>query len=102
MNSVTLSNLKNLPPTGPCGSVPGSSVTYTDDVWSAVDRSGVPCVFRGVRPAADGNICVHLVADPADTFVVIAVVAGSDNPMVFDKIKGTGTTITMSTAMLWI
>jgi len=74
-------------------------VAYIDGLWSVKDKLGKLSIGKGVRvnkncPA--GNICVHLVGDPDDSYEIYDLDSGDKEGFVFDRIKEIGTTIDLT------
>jgi hypothetical protein len=93
----------------PTGHVAGSAITYTSGIYTVSDQKGAATVAKGLSVASTGsggNLVVHLVDDydasGAKVYCTVELVAGARLGVIFDEIKETGTTVTLSELTLWL
>jgi hypothetical protein len=58
------------------------------DVWVVADQSSAknPAIAKGAESTLDGDLVVHLVADPADVWCTLKLEAGVPKGAIFDMV----------------
>jgi hypothetical protein len=85
---------------------PAKHLNYDD--FPAADGTGVrtlssPAVAAELSPSStDGVIEVHPVSSDNDKWYLMPLVAGQRNSCLFDKIRASGTTVTLSDVTLFL
>ena len=85
---------------GPTRATPGGDITFTNFLWTVVDRAGKEAVTKGVLTTSGliGSVLnVHLVNDydasGVKEYTAIPLVASDRVAVMFDEIKDVGTDI---------
>lgn len=84
----------------PTKHIPGSSISWTGGFYTPT-HSGSDVQCKGAVSTSDGVLMVHLIDDAADTYFALKLVADKWTGCVFDKLKETGTTVTLADLTLF-
>ena len=96
--NVNLTNASMQQIAQPDSSVPGTSIVYASGVYDPKKN------FRSAEVVSTGTagiLVVHLVHDPADQWYNMELTPGVEKGRYFDKVKETGTTVTLSEVTLF-
>ncbi len=84
------------------GHMKGSDIAYDadDNACLVKDQAGNPIIAKAAKSSSAGNLEVHLLNDWDATglpvWCVKTLVADEAQPMLFDAIRSTGTTVTLA------
>ena len=83
----------------PDSHIPGSDIVFGSDNIYIPKHNGAVCRCRSAElksTGTEGDLEVHLVMDPADRWYPMHLVPGVECGRYFDKIRSTGTTVTVA------
>ena len=94
-SSVYLSNIIQ-----PSGHIEGSTISYTGGVYTIPNGKWAKAAELQYGEA-NGYLEVHLVKDASNSWYKMPMSAGKRSPALFDKVRQTNTTVTLSKIVLF-
>lgn len=85
------------------------AIAYASGIYAVTNQAGVASIAKGLTVksgSAGGDLVVHLVDDfdvnGANAYTTLTLAAGDRLGFVFDEVKESGTTITLTDVQIWL